>query len=194
MESLKRLQPDLVSRQATLIEQLAIIQMNASATESVLKAIEDSKEFRPSARDIWINGLWLVSLAMTLVLSVVMLLVKHWTHRCQKSPHKSGGDLETEIRGRFRSMIAWGVHEIVEYSPFLLHLSMLLFLIGLSLLIFSINRALTCALAAIAGVAAIVYFIAGFFPLFYPSCPYRTPLTHILWKIMGRVRNFPEHI
>jgi hypothetical protein len=191
-ETLKSLQRDPTSQQVELLRQLVALQVNGTA--SVSEVITPPLPFHPSIRDIWINALWLVSLAITLVLAVMMLLLKQWTHRYIMTPFDSSLEMGHVYESRFENMLKWGVREIMEYSPFILHLSLFLFLIGLSIMMYPVRYSLFITLSVITGVALTAYIAVSCFPVFTSTCPYRTPLSTVVWhssRFVKKVNDLP---
>lgn len=71
----------------------------------------------------------------------------------------------------------WHVALIVGLLPTLLHLSLFLFLVGLVILLFSLDYAITTVVLFIAIMAYTAYVVTNLLPVWYPLCPYKTPLS-----------------
>ena len=92
-------------------------------------------------------------------------------------------------RALIRAFFADGVERFgfaaaVEVLPALLHLSILLFYIGLIDFFLDINHAIAYLLLALGSYAALVYSLLTVIPLFYHNSPYQTPLTSLVWFVM----------
>src|SRR5216684_7096536 len=140
--------------------------------------------FSPPRYAVWVNSLWFLSLAISLTSGLLATLLHQWTRRyvtvtqpLQCSPHK---------RARIRAFFANGVDKlhlpwVVETLPFLLHLSLSLFLAGLLIFLFNINQT---AFKAVVGWVALfvgVYACITFMPIFRYDSPFYAPLSSTAW-------------
>jgi len=71
----------------------------------------------------------------------------------------------------------------VEIPPTLLHLSVFLFFAGLVVFFFPINKMVAIAVSISVGLFSVAYFTLTILPCIDPGCPYRTPMSKILWSI-----------
>ncbi|KAI0246529.1 hypothetical protein BJV78DRAFT_1134971, partial [Lactifluus subvellereus] len=138
-----------------------------------------ASSFTPLPWAVWVNGLWFLSLAISLTCALLATLLQQWARRylrvtCPRySPHK---------RARVRSFYAEGVEKLhfrwaVETLPILLHISLFLFFAGLSVFLFSVNLTIFKVVIAWVGLCVIVYAWLTFLPIFYKNSPYHAPLS-----------------
>ncbi|KAL1697756.1 hypothetical protein EV121DRAFT_274879, partial [Schizophyllum commune] len=74
------------------------------------------------------------------------------------------------------------VHLIVPILPMLLHVSLLLFFIGLTLYVRQSDRSMSNGIIALTAMIYLVYLGTNILPVFRPQCPYRSPLsTGVHW-------------
>ncbi|KAF8265178.1 hypothetical protein EI94DRAFT_1589920, partial [Lactarius quietus] len=97
--------------------------------------------FSPPNHAIWVNGLWFLSLVISITCALLATLLQQWARRYLKvtqphySPHK---------RARIRAFFAEGVDKFllpwaVEALPTMLHVSLFLFFSGLAVFLWNVN-------------------------------------------------------
>jgi hypothetical protein len=146
--------------------------------------------FQPTASAVRVNALWFTSLAMSIGCAVLATLLQQWTRRFVQV---ADTPYNTEKRARIRAFFADGVDRFgfaaaVEILPAQIHLSILLFHVGLIDFLLNINRTVAYILLGLGVHAALVYTLATIIPLFYPNSPFQTPLTSLVWFIMEATR------
>jgi hypothetical protein len=137
----------------------------------------------PGTAMVWVNALWLISLVLSLTCALIATLLQQWARRYIETP-KSPNILRH--RARVRSLLLFGtrlykIHLIVEILPTLLHLSVYLFLGGLVITFHTINRTVAIAVDVAVGVSGLAYIALSIVPCLDVRCPYRTPISKILW-------------
>ncbi|KAF8217444.1 hypothetical protein K438DRAFT_1556500, partial [Mycena galopus ATCC 62051] len=97
-------------------------------------------EFSPSADNIWVNGLWFTSLACSLGDAAIAMLIKQWLN-AYSAGLPASHQLRSRMRQhRFNALIRWKTPQIIGFLPFALSVCVMLFLAGLSILLFSLNN------------------------------------------------------
>jgi hypothetical protein len=182
---MKKLEPDLAERQALLLVELIAVQRGSNNGSLAPPSTSSSSinDFQPSSRNIVINILWASSLVLTLILSLLIMLLKQWMRNYSSNLSPDIDRRERLRHFRFRGFRKWRVESIMTYSPFLLHLSLFLFVIGLVLATSSLHVGIFSVSLILAGISALLYFVAGCLPAFYADCPYGTPLSRIVFGI-----------
>ncbi|KIK59929.1 hypothetical protein GYMLUDRAFT_1000313, partial [Collybiopsis luxurians FD-317 M1] len=139
------LQPDYSEITATLLlEQVKLLRAAGNVTE--IKAIPpssvDLNNVIPSKNDLWINGLFFASLSLSLATALLSVLVKQWLQAY--SSISSGNAKERAVirQFRFSGLKKWKVPEIIGILPLILHASLALFFIGLSLYVSELHQSL----------------------------------------------------
>ncbi|KZV67159.1 hypothetical protein PENSPDRAFT_611842, partial [Peniophora sp. CONT] len=74
----------------------------------------------------------------------------------------------------------YGMEHVVSFVSALVHLSVILFTLGLVVFLYPINRIVACVALGVFSAFALIYLATSTLPLFDSSCPYRTPITYIL--------------
>ena len=144
--------------------------------------------FRPRLMDLWINGLWFMTLALSLATAVASMLVKQWLQQYNEDLHGSSisdDSYRTRRQFRYNNLIAWRVPVIIAALPLVLHFTVMLFLCGLTILVWTINEALGLAIGTFFGASALLYIGASVMPLFYPSCPYKTSFIRGIREVLS---------
>ena len=137
----------------------------------------------PATAMVWVNALWLISLVLSLTCALIATLLQQWARRYTETP-KSTNMLRH--RARVRSLLLLGtrlynIPLIVEILPTLLHLSVYLFLGGLVITFHTINKTVAIAVDVAVGISGLAYVALSILPCLDVKCPYRTPISKILW-------------
>ncbi|GAW10426.1 hypothetical protein LENED_012688 [Lentinula edodes] len=106
--------------------------LRANGNETTLAGIPlTSTAFAPATTDIWLNGLWFISLTLSLSVALFAVLAKQWLR--QYMSIITGTPLERVFIRQFRfdGLKKWHVQAIIGVLPVLLHISLVLFLVGL---------------------------------------------------------------
>jgi hypothetical protein len=177
---MKRLEPDPAEQQTLLLLELIAVQRGLTGKNLMEESIND---FHPSSRNIAINVLWVASLILTLTLAIILMLLKQWVrHSSIELPLEI--DRRERIRQfRFNGFSKWRLKTMMTYSPFLLHLALFLFLAGLVLAASPLHSSFYRTSIILTGLFAFLYFVTGSLPAFYADCPYRTPLSLLIFNI-----------
>ena len=185
IESYKRLEPDQEELAATSLHKmtliLASIAMNQISPNSSAYQLEpdlnEEEHFHPLLTDLWINGMWFLSLSFSLAAAMSAMLVKQWLQQYLMGLNASSTSDETyhtRRQLRYNNLLAWRVPTIIAALPLLLYTAVILFLAGLIVLVWNLNQALGIVITAFLGAVAVFDIGAVLMPLFYPSCPYKT--------------------
>ncbi len=141
-------------------------------------------EFSAPPLKVWVSALWLASLALSLTMALIAVLVKQWLHHYRSIPSGTPRDRALARQYRFDGFKKWHVPFIIGFLPFLMLLALAIFFLGLILLLSSISMNLGIMLAAIAVAAYATYIISILLPVVYSDCPYQTPLSKPVHKLL----------
>ena len=127
--------------------------------------------------------MWLVSLVLSLTSALVATLLQQWARRYIETPNVPN---EPNERARVRVFLFHGTEKYkmplaVEIAPILLHLSVCLFFGGLVITFHTINTKVAIAVDVAVGTFALPYTVITILPFLDFRCPYRTPISFILW-------------
>jgi hypothetical protein len=137
----------------------------------------------PSASMIWVNAMWMISLVLSLTSALVATLLQQWARRYIETPNVPN---EPNDRARVRVFLFLGTKKYkmplaVEIPPILLHLSVCLFFGGLVIIFHTINTKVAIAVDVAVGIFGLPYTVITVLPFLDTGCPYRTPISFILW-------------
>ncbi|KAF8824327.1 hypothetical protein HHX47_DHR8000431 [Lentinula edodes] len=180
--TISALQPDYSQITAVLlVEQVQILRAagNATAINAISKSTVDLQNVSVATDDLWINGLFLASLSLALATALLSVLVKQWLQAY--SSILAGSAKQKALIRQFRcaGFEKWKVPEIVGILPLILHTSLALFLIGLSLYISELHSSLSWIVVTVTILAFAFYVGSLLIPQVWLECPYRIPLLFV---------------
>jgi hypothetical protein len=183
IESYKNLSPDTGDQTILLLGQIS--QQLAGSTNNTNPNLPVNQPSSPSASTICVNVMWLLSLVLSLSSALFATLLQQWARKYIQKPQIPS--LVSE-RARVHSFLYLGTQKYkmrlaVEIAPTLLHLSVFLFFAGLLVFFFPINKIVAIAVSISVGLFAVAYFTLTILPCIDPGCPYRTPMSKLLWSI-----------
>ncbi|KAF8895801.1 hypothetical protein CPB85DRAFT_1229758 [Mucidula mucida] len=186
----QNLQADFSEMSALLLHDLLIVQLsmvNGATVNVTTPSANPLQRFKADAIDVWINGLWVVSLVTSLVVALSAVLVKQWLHRYMTFPSGTPG-LRSHVRQfRFMGLEKWRVRIIIGMLPIVMHISLMFFFAGLALFYVPLRASLAWAVGTITVFVCLLYLISNTIPIIFPQCPYQTPLTdfiHHLYQVV----------
>ncbi|KAJ7480252.1 hypothetical protein B0H11DRAFT_1245975 [Mycena galericulata] len=190
IESYKNLQPDSGELTVAAISQVS--QQLAAISSGKTFVIQAAAPFTPTTESLWCNALWFISLALSLTCALLATLVEQWA---REFLHKTEMRPSPARRARIFSFLYFGLkrfrmHTIVDAIPFLLHTSLLLFFAGLIAFLLPVNRIMMYLIGIALGAFIILYTILTVLPVIQLDCPYRTPLSALLWSLLQNPFNF----
>ncbi|KAJ3766275.1 hypothetical protein FB446DRAFT_758467 [Lentinula raphanica] len=152
---------------------------NVSAISQI--STTDTAQFSPTTGDIWVNGLWFTSLTIALSIALFAVLAKEWLRQYMSIGAGTHQDRTFIRQFRFDGFKAWQVQGIIGVLPVLLHLSLILFLIGLVVFLAPLNVAIAYTTGIITVTVVVLFLAASVLPLYVIQCPYRTTFSDLLY-------------
>ncbi|KAJ6545500.1 hypothetical protein B0H19DRAFT_955735, partial [Mycena capillaripes] len=188
IESYKSLNPDPANLTVHLLAQISL-QLAASANGTTFHPLPAS--FPPNTSSFICNALWFTSLGFSLTCALIATFVQQWA---RDFLHKADINSAPLIRARIFSYLYYGLkrfkmHTVVEIIPLLLHGSLFLFFCGLVAFLIPVTLVLTVIASTVLAIVTTVYSTVTLLPLWYPDCPYRTPLSGVFWTIQHGFRS-----
>ncbi|KAJ7804751.1 hypothetical protein B0H14DRAFT_2308688, partial [Mycena olivaceomarginata] len=125
------LSPDNTAITNSLLGELIALQ-RAQANGTSLDSIPPADtSFTADPTDILVNGLWFTGLALSLATALLAVLAKQWLR--QYSSFITGSSRTRALIRQFRYTCfeKWGARKLIGFLPYLLHVSLFLFLLGL---------------------------------------------------------------
>ena len=142
----------------------------------------------PSTTTIWVQSLLYASLACSLFAALTAVMGKQWLNH-----YSSVGERGTiEARGihrqrKFRGLESWNLRTVLEAVPVLLQLSLVLFGLGLSAYVYDQQRIVATVVIIANGAGVIFYLTIVGLSLWFPDCPFYTPLSSTLRHLYDRI-------
>ena len=146
--------------------------------------------FFPPISSVWVNGLWFLSLVISLTCAVVALLLQQWAQRYLRVAYPR---YSPSKRARIRAFYKHGIEKqhipwTIEMLPALLQISLFLFFAGLSVFLFSIHRAVFTVVITWIGICVVCYAILTFLPIIHKDSPYSSLLSSSLSFCLTGIR------
>jgi hypothetical protein len=142
--------------------------------------------FSPPNYAIWVNSLWCLSLAISLSGAMTATVYRNWAvqymsvtqplHYTSKNQPRIRAIFATESPGP--QMISGATDH-----PIFIHLSLLLFVIGVVIYLYNINITTFNAVTWWVGMMAVLYAMATAVPFFLPRSLFHTPLSPVAMEI-----------
>ncbi len=170
--------------------QIAISQ--GASRDELVQNTDPATSFQAKPVDLWVNGLWFTSLALSLTTTLIAVLTKQWINEYMVLPSGTPRDRARIRHFRFIGLQQWHVPLIIGLLPVLMHTSLGVFFAGFTIFLCSLSGIMATALGCLTGVGALAYLISNILPLFYANCPYKTPLASYSFMMVSWVRHCAE--
>ncbi|CAE6364835.1 unnamed protein product [Rhizoctonia solani] len=189
IESYKNLKPDPadVSAQTLLVISQTLSSLaNASqpATSTPVPS-EEAAPFQASASAICVNVLWFLSLSLSVAVSLISMLAKEWCLEFMSGRTGPPGAQARRRQRRWDGLESWKMKELLTVLPSLIHLSLLLFAIGLCVFLWDVHYGVAIPVVFVTTLAAGAYFACTILPFIDNYCPYGTVLSRLYKQFSG---------
>jgi hypothetical protein len=160
-----------------------------------------AQSFSAPTSAVWVNGLWFLSLVISLTCALMATLLQQWARRYLEVAYPRYSPVK---RARIRTFYSEGVEDLhvpwtVEALPALLHSSLFLFFAGLAVFLFNVHHTIFGVVAAWIGICVILYAYITFLPVIRKNSPYSGPLSalfsfgvtgtrHVFFKLFKKSR------
>ncbi|KAI5892248.1 uncharacterized protein SCHCODRAFT_02625663 [Schizophyllum commune H4-8] len=195
-QSSQALNPDYAQMTTSLLYELTRVQ-RAMATGA---PINDIPEFQGAftsktyaMTDVWVNGLWLVSLTLSLLTALISVLAKQWIHHFNSITGSTPRDRTYVRQYRLKSFGHWKVPEIIGFLPALLSTALLLFFAGLAVYVAPMNTAILAVIIILSAASFLAYLLTIILPIFVPHCAYKTPTSDYIIVFAHVMTNYVFH-
>ncbi|KAG8734706.1 hypothetical protein FRC10_011520 [Ceratobasidium sp. 414] len=135
----------------------------------------------------WINGLWFTALTLSLAAALVAMLAKEWLTAFTASRPRPALAHALLHQERLQGLVRWRALHLVDFLPTMLHLSLLLFFLGLAIYLWILDSGIAVAVVIIAGLTLLFYVGTALFGALNQSCPFVTQISKYLRVIFGRL-------
>ncbi|KAH7102414.1 hypothetical protein BKA62DRAFT_700296 [Auriculariales sp. MPI-PUGE-AT-0066] len=179
LEGQKLLEPDYSQYHA-----LAYYERHRQGSTGILGDSYNPQLFAPSLRVHWTNGLWIVSLALSLLVALLAILLKQWLEEYSSRMRAHVASHRRWVHRHLvynRGLVSWNLDSLVSALPLLLHAALFLFLAGLVLYVIDMAFAVALIVSVVAALTFILYIMATLMPLWRGNCPTATPMLRQTW-------------
>ncbi|KAL1683436.1 hypothetical protein EV122DRAFT_202022, partial [Schizophyllum commune] len=180
-QSSQSLSPDYLQVTASLVYELTRIQRAVASGTPVsdvpFSQINFDKPGTYARTDLWVNVLWLTSLTLSLLTSLISVLAKQWIQQFNSIAGGTPRDRAYTRQYRLWAFERWKVPIIIGALPLLLTIALLLFLAGLSVYVVPMNFRLSCVIIAFSAATFLFCAVTTALPIVAPHCPYKTPVS-----------------
>ncbi|CUA70742.1 hypothetical protein RSOLAG22IIIB_09070 [Rhizoctonia solani] len=184
IESYKNLKPDpadISSQTLLTISQTLMFISNGSQPANFTPSSEaEAPAFRASAKAICVNVLWFLSLSLSVAVSLISMLAKEWCLEFMAGRTGPPGAQARRRQQRWDGLVRWRMKEVIVILPSLIHLSLLLFAIGLCVFLWDVHFGVAIPVVVVTTLAASAYFACTIAPIRYDFCPYGTVLSRFI--------------
>ena len=147
-----------------------------------------AQSFSAPTSAVWVNGLWFLSLVISLTCALMATLLQQWARRYLEVAYPR---YSPPRRARIHAFYSEGVENMhvpwtVEALPTLLHISLFLFFAGLAVFLFNVHLTIFGVVTAWIGICVILYACLTFLPIIRKNSPYSGPLSSFFsWCVTG---------
>ncbi|CAE6468165.1 unnamed protein product [Rhizoctonia solani] len=137
-------------------------------------------KFTPSRTVLVVNTLWYTSLSLSIATAFMAMLAKDW---CYSFGAKRTGHPFDQARRRQRKwklIERWKMPELIDGLSFMMHLSLLLFVVGVCIHLWDLNRTVAIPVISIAGIFLTFYIWTSIIASLVDSFPYTTIISRAL--------------
>ncbi|KAJ1304912.1 hypothetical protein OPQ81_006046 [Rhizoctonia solani] len=197
IESFKSLKPDVAYITAASVSRLVELHTSGRSSNTAIP-LPSLYDFKPTGSDILINSLWFCSLALSMTVALITMLVKQWAERYLHGRYFTVGPYYVQARtrqARYNNLdrTVLKMRYVVQSLQIMMHTALGLFLSGLTVLLKSSSRVpmLWILVAGLVFLAFSFYLYITLMPLVVAFCPYHTPfssrrLSHMLVRLVVR--------
>ncbi|KAJ3541667.1 hypothetical protein NMY22_g3802 [Coprinellus aureogranulatus] len=178
LDASKRLEVDQQESTATLLflvhQQLdSIARQNTTTLPDLIANPASTFQIPPYA--VHINVCWYLSLTLSLMTAVLGILCLQWLREHRRDTSAPAEDVFFLRFHRIRAMDHWKVSALIGSLPVLLLASLFLFLSGLAVYLWTINRSVAIAASIAIGSTISILLITSTLPVMKRGCVFRSP-------------------
>ncbi|KAJ3886207.1 hypothetical protein GG344DRAFT_69861 [Lentinula edodes] len=133
VQATQNLQVNYTQVTTSLVFELVQIQravaVGASVTDIPTSLLSPTTKAKPDNLNVWTNGLWGISLSLSLSVALATVLVKQWLHRYLAVHSGTPRDRSHTRQFRYTGFEKWQVLNIIGVLPVIMHISLAFFLV-----------------------------------------------------------------
>jgi hypothetical protein len=186
VNSYQLLRPDPQAQTNAILEMI-VSQLSSSAAGNNTAKI--AGVFLPPPSAVRLNLLWFCSLTCSLLAALGAVLAKQWMVEYPRGavPSATACERARHRQVRFDGITTWHFLTVIDYLPALIQLAFLLFLIGLCDFLISLDAIVGFGVTILCAIGFILILFSQGAAMIYPSCPFRTPFSTELSKVITAV-------
>lgn len=173
----------IAAEQLVLIRQL--LQSSQNATQSPVPVASADLSFQPSGFVIAVNILWFIGLTCSLGAAIGAMVIKQWLQHYGMGLSPNPFEYTHQHQYRYNALVAWHVPSIISALPFIMLLSVGLFLVGLGLQLTQLHIGVASVVISFMSAVLLCYWLSVILSVIYPACPYKTTAM-VVFKSMAR--------
>ncbi|TFY62038.1 hypothetical protein EVJ58_g4131 [Rhodofomes roseus] len=139
------------------------------------------------ATTVAINILWFLSLVFSLAAASIGISAKQWLSHYVVPETVIAIQRLRIWHLRYQRFREWHVPQIIEALPFLLQLSLALFLVGVAVLLWSLHLLVGIIVTIPTGVLLLFTLGTWITPAWVPGCPYKSPQARWVYRLFRRL-------
>ncbi|QRV98006.1 hypothetical protein RhiJN_26025 [Ceratobasidium sp. AG-Ba] len=186
IDSKNLLREDSGDLTVTLLLAIAQSQHRIETSNPQTLPVPQRPNFTVPAYAKWTNGLWFSALSLSLVAALVAMLAKEWLAEFATSRSHSPRTYAHLHQARLQAVRNWRVLYITDLLPSVLHISLLLFSLGLAVYLSVLDFGIAFVQIFIITIALIFYLGTAFLAARYDSCPFATQVSKYLRSFGSR--------
>ncbi|OCH84576.1 hypothetical protein OBBRIDRAFT_390956 [Obba rivulosa] len=166
-----------------LAAQYSAINASTAPQYAKLLSLRTTPSQSPTALT-WVSTLWYYSLILSLSAASIGITIRQWlNHFISPLPSEPISGTYVHCLRWYMGIVAWHVPETLSLIPILLLLALILFVVGLVILLWTLNSVVVVSTAP--AIAALLCFIAftTVAPIWKPRCPYKSPQALVAFRV-----------
>ena len=138
--------------------------------------------FSPPPYAVAVNALFFASLGVVLLAAFLCMLVKGWIREFDRNLREIPNSRKRAVIRRLRveGLVRWQFIEVIIILPSLIHLSLVLFFIGLALYLLQIHKLPAFLTISIFGLGVLLYVLSIFVSVIDDFSPFHSPYSRAL--------------
>ena len=145
--------------------------------------------FSPKPSDVRVNVFWFMSLIFSLFAALLATLVQQWVRDYMHVFQRYSNPLKSARLRQYlyEGVEGWYMPLVAEAVPGLVHVSLVLFFIGLSDTLLSLNTAVGVTTIIPIALCGSLYVLNTFAPIINPQSPFQNPFSGLVWYLKQKV-------
>ena len=183
IQTLSLLQPDPLDAIQDILLYQTLVMQNSTSGPYV------SPVFSPPPYAVTVNALFFASLGVVLLAAFLCMLVKGWIRELDSNLRNITDTRKRAVIRELRDqgLVRWRFPEVIAILPSLIHLSLLLFFIGLALYLLQIHKLPAFLTISIFGLGMLLYVLSIFISAIDVFSPFHSPYSRALGVLYHRL-------